>query len=628
MKEVGVKINIDSKEATDNLKDIEKGIDDVGDAAKKTSEEVEDVGKSAKKSKKGFKSMSTGIKAVGTALKAAGIGLIIGLVAGLTDAFSRNKKVMDTISIVMGTIQQVFSQVTDAIISTYQSIAKSSENFDALGRVISGLVTIGLTPLKLTFYGLKLAVQEVQLAWEKSFFGDKDPETIASLNLAIIETKGAILEVGEAAIDAGKDVVTNFGEAVGEFTNIAKVAVTNLSKVSIAAANEQAKINKLAQDGAVIAEAQAGRLVAQYDRQAEKLRQLRDDDAKSIKDRQKSNNELIKVLENQESALLDQADAVIAGANAELQKNDSIENQAALISALAAKEQVLADIEGKRSEQKANDVALLREEKDLITAVTDAESERAKIQAEFDAEQLEDPLEKLEAQRLAFENENILILEDIEAKRELYAEGTQARVDAEQDYLNRKQSIDNNLIANDKATNAELVKNQKITSESKTKIENQYLNSASKAIGVLASLSEENKDLQAASIVATNAVGIASSIINTTAANARATLDYGVIPAAPVIAANYVSMGVGIAASIAATAKGLSALGKGGDSGSAPAAPTAAAPSFNLVEGSEGNQIQESINNQNSNPIKAYVVSGDVTTAQSLDRNIEDEAGI
>ena len=88
-------------------------------------------------------------------------------------------------------------------------------------------------------------------------------------------------------------------------------------------------------------------------------------------------------------------------------------------------------------------------------------------------------------------------------------------------------------------------------------------------------------------------------------------------------------MGVGIAASVAATAKGLAALGKGGDTsggGADAAGGGAEAPAFNLVEGSESNAIQQSIQGQ-ENAVKAYVVSGEVTTAQSADRNIVEGSG-
>ena len=55
--------------------------------------------------------------------------------------------------------------------------------------------------------------------------------------------------------------------------------------------------------------------------------------------------------------------------------------------------------------------------------------------------------------------------------------------------------------------------------------------------------------------------------------------------------------------------------GGGGGGGSTPAASTPA--NFNIVGTSNSNQIAEGISNT---AVKAYVVSGDVSSAQSLDR--------
>ncbi len=52
------------------------------------------------------------------------------------------------------------------------------------------------------------------------------------------------------------------------------------------------------------------------------------------------------------------------------------------------------------------------------------------------------------------------------------------------------------------------------------------------------------------------------------------------------------------------------------------------APSFNLVDGTSQNQISEDIQGINQEPVQAYVVSGDITTAQNLDDNIITESGI
>ena len=51
-------------------------------------------------------------------------------------------------------------------------------------------------------------------------------------------------------------------------------------------------------------------------------------------------------------------------------------------------------------------------------------------------------------------------------------------------------------------------------------------------------------------------------------------------------------------------------------------------PTFNLVEGSADNQIQQSIQNAGDTPVKAYVVASDVTSQQGLDRQIENSATI
>jgi chromosome segregation ATPase len=60
-----------------------------------------------------------------------------------------------------------------------------------------------------------------------------------------------------------------------------------------------------------------------------------------------------------------------------------------------------------------------------------------------------------------------------------------------------------------------------------------------------------------------------------------------------------------------------------GAGGGAPAVP-----SFNLVEGSADNQIANSLNDQNQQPIKAYVVTSDVTSGQEMDRNIIENSSL
>ena len=66
--------------------------------------------------------------------------------------------------------------------------------------------------------------------------------------------------------------------------------------------------------------------------------------------------------------------------------------------------------------------------------------------------------------------------------------------------------------------------------------------------------------------------------------------------------------------------------GSSSQTGSITAA--SAAPSFNIVGSDPQTQLAEAIGQQAQQPVKAFVVAGDVSTAQSLDRNIIQESSL
>lgn len=51
-------------------------------------------------------------------------------------------------------------------------------------------------------------------------------------------------------------------------------------------------------------------------------------------------------------------------------------------------------------------------------------------------------------------------------------------------------------------------------------------------------------------------------------------------------------------------------------------------PDLTSVAASGVNQLADAIGQQNQQPVQAFVVANDVTTAQSLDRNIVDGASL
>lgn len=75
--------------------------------------------------------------------------------------------------------------------------------------------------------------------------------------------------------------------------------------------------------------------------------------------------------------------------------------------------------------------------------------------------------------------------------------------------------------------------------------------------------------------------------------------------------------------SIVAPKPKMPSVSGGGGGSSAPQAPA-----FNVVGASPENQLAETIGEDNKKPVKAFVVSGDVSTAQSLERNIVEGASI
>ena len=614
-----IELNVDSGGAqadfgklADAIQELNKSFSKFSDTTEKG---LEDINKSSKKTQKGVGLISKGFKGLGLAMKAAGIGLIISALSGLKEVFSQNQKVVDVFSTAFETFSIVANQVVTAVINVYEAIAKSSENFNGLGKVLGGLITLGITPLKLGFYAIKLALQTAQLAWEKSFFGDKDPVTIKRLNEEIKETSVNIAEVAVDALNAGKDIATNIGDAIGEVANIGKVAGEELSKISISNAAEQAKLNVQLKNSAELAAAQQSRLVEQYDRQAEQLRQVRDEERNTVAERKEANDKLLEVLAEQETAMLKQADLQVAAAQNEVNKNNTIEAQVALIDALANKEGVLAQVEGLRSEQLSNDLALDREQIELTNSKLESESTLSIERKRFNAEQITDEIARLEALK------EIDLLEAEQETTRLQAivdnanAETQAKIDAQialDDFT--ELSRQTNLTRDTELETAKKDLDQKTKD---AKISN--LEAVSGALNGLSALAGENAQAQ-------KFIGIAQATIDTFVGANKALAQGGI--AGPIAAAGIIATGIANVATIVKTkipsTKGSAASGgSGGGGGSAPQPP-----SFNIVGASETNQLADAIGGQSQAPIQTYVVANDVTTAQSLQNNIVEGATI
>ena len=140
--------------------------------------------------------------------------------------------------------------------------------------------------------------------------------------------------------------------------------------------------------------------------------------------------------------------------------------------------------------------------------------------------------------------------------------------------------------------------------------------------------------------IALTQIGIDSAVAiskASTLANAEGTAAQLAFPTVPGIGTaariiSYASTALSVVSNIARAKKLLSSGGSssggssGGGGGSAPTGGGAPPPQFNVVGNSGVNQIAQTLGSQQ--PVQAYVVANNVTTAQSLDRNIIQNASL
>ena len=229
-------------------------------------------------------------------------------------------------------------------------------------------------------------------------------------------------------------------------------------------------------------------------------------------------------------------------------------------------------------------------------------------------------------------------LDDKETFDELYRQNTTSAKQLEIDAVNEKyfyliqqaKQYRYDIKELEKRRAAELAIIDASIYQHKEELRQNDIDMAIQAIGILRGVFDKDKNFQKAAIIAESALGVAKIIINTQAANAAALLTPQAIAtsgaaAVPVIARNNISAGIGIAANIASTAKALQALGGGsapsgssspaGGGGGGGANGTSTPANFNIV-GNAGANPLAGLNQ----PIQAYVVSGQITSAQELDR--------
>ena len=477
---------------------------------------------------------------------------------------------------------------------------------------------------------IKKSFLEMRIAFN-NFVGDTEEAEALTKDLeaatkqmsdGYTKMKGAATE----AVETIKDFTKSVANSVIETINQAEANVEMAKQAEIAAVKQQG-------------------LIEMYDIQAEQLRQIRDNEFKTIEERIQANNDLKDVLDKQQAAMLEQVNIQIRQAQAQFDLNDNQENYIALLEAQNEKQAVLAQIEGFRSEQDSNANALLREKIELQQSVLDGIDERKVAEAEFTASLEDDVMKRLQLERDAIDIEEQLGVERLTRQRDQFKEGTQAFVDANEELLNFQQEINFKRLENDKNTNDELLKQQKSFGDAlvaaatkvyddikkeKEALDNQRLETEQNVLNAMQQLvnafQASNEKNAKKAFQLNKALAIATVLIDTSRAIMKAAAETtDISPVQALRIANMVAMGVAGAAQVAAIASQKFQTSGSGGGGTTPSvstgAPTqATAPQFNIVGQSGFNQVAQALGQQQ--PVQAFVVAQDVTTAQQLNNNI------
>lgn len=587
MKDVSVKLLLETQKTNENLKEVIKQL-------KTTGKEVEDTGKKSKSAfsgaTKAAKGFVNGLKRIGNGLK--NLGKFTGVVFIITEAIQ--------------ILKDVFSQnqvVVDAYETAVTALSLAFNDFFSFINKNVGVVTGYFKEL---FENPTQKVKELGNAiWEglvKRF--NQAIEAVGILASSFVKVfQGDFVGAFETAKKGAKelfDIVTGEDggfEQIKESVSTATEAVTNYVKNTVDGAKEIVKANK----SVAFTQAELERLQLQSQINAERQRQIRDDDTKSIQARIEANEELGRIqteqIEREEKLAQQLLNTALL--NQKRQPNDE-----AAVAVLEARNKLLEiqeRIEGQASEQLSNKIALQRELNDLNETAIEGTNRRNIEDMKFNDQMIQGDLARLMSMKDTLNKEIEIERQRLQAKVDLYEEGTQARADAEQELADFEQ---------EKRQEGEEL--DRLTAEAK-------IATASAAFGNLAAIFGENSKVGKAAAIAQTTIDTFQS----------ATAAYASQAAVPIVgpALGAIAAGAAVAAGVA-NIKKITAVGPPVQAPSVSGERGAQAPAFNIVGASPENQLAKVINEQTKQPVKAFVVANDVSSQQALDRNIVNKASL
>jgi len=355
-----------------------------------------------------------------------------------------------------------------------------------------------------------------------------------------------------------------------------------------------------------MAEVRRAEIQLEYQRQEELLRQFRDDEFQNLTERIQANEDLLGMLEEQTEKEAEQIQIRIDALRLQYAINSNQENLIALKQAELEMTDLLERLEGQRSEALMNVMGLQKEQLDLKRSEVETEEEIRRIQSEGELELMTNEIGRMEA---TIENQNKIY--DVTRTRiddEIMALTLAGQTETQlyADFLNERKILDAQYEKDSLKGAMDL---EKAKSSFRIKLTNDTFN-------VIGAFAKEGSELQ-------KGLAVAQATMNT---YESVTAFLTMKPASPF---NFVQAGIALATGIANVRNILSTDPMGGaGGGGAPggSVPQPTMPNVAVLGGGMGSdpssQIAESIERMRDQPVKAYVVADDVTSAQAYQRRI------
>lgn len=595
---------------TDNVDQTAKSVGNLKTQLRQAQNEVNELS---------AKFGATSEQAVNAAKKAAELKDAIGEAKSLTDAFNPDAKFKALTSTLVG-VAGGFSAVQGAVGllgEESQSVEKAILKVQSAMAVSQGIQAIGESVDSFRQLG---AVIRATTLYQKALAGATAVQTFVmnGATLAAKALRGALIATGVGALVVGVGLlIANFDKvkkvvmnlipglsAVGDVVMSIVNTVTDFVGITSEAERANEKLKASAAASIALNKKYLAEHGSQLDEFTKQKLAAKDKYNEAIQEENADRVALAKEL-NRELAAIDKA------------RQDEKDKK-------AKEEQDKIDAKNKEASDKRKEEAarLKKEAQDISDNAKKANDEIRKTDLERLTEQYNLERSILEKQKVSTLELETKFLND---KNDLNLKQQEIEQKLKDDKAAKDKEAADKKTEQDKKSKEDEIAREQAVADAKLAIQNAQLDNVAAGINLLKDLGIKNKAIQKGLLIAENAAGIAKIIINTMAGNAKAVAASPLTAGQPFVTANTIGGALGVASSIAATAKGLAALGGGGSSGggSMPSGSSSAPtpPQFNIVGQSGTNQLAQTIAGQQNKPIEAFVVSSAVTTSQALDRN-------